>query len=285
MHALVAAARERGIDSRVLAPHEPADERAREAAVAGTPALGVAGGDGSLANVAAIAVEHDLPFVPVPYGTRNHFARDAGFDPADPLAALEAFGGEERRVDVGRVNDRLFLNNVSLGLYASLVHDPERRTKNRLVAFARMFKAAVAPTRRPLDLRFGADGRSEHHRALVCLVAANDYDVRSISGLRGRERLDDGWLHAYVIEATSTGRLVSLLARAALGRISQAEGWAEYTSDAFRIESTRRRVHAAVDGEPVVLPALLEFEIRRRALRVLVPPSSRDRDGAATTRE
>ena len=79
----------------------------------------MAGGDGSLAAVAEVAIEQDVPFVCIPFGTRNHFARDLGLDRDDPLAALAAFdGGVERRVDVGRVGDRLFLNNVSLGLYA-----------------------------------------------------------------------------------------------------------------------------------------------------------------------
>jgi len=272
---LIAAAEGSGIECHPLAPGEVAADLVREAAKRGAPGVGIAGGDGSLAGVAAVALEHDVPFVPVPYGTRNHFARDVGFDVDDPLGALTAFSGErERRVDVGAVADRIFLNNVSLGLYASFVHDPERRTKNRLVAFGRMFKAAVAPTRRPLDLRFEIDRRAERHLALVCLVAANDYDLRSISDLRTRECLDDGRLHAYVIEATTPLRLVALLARAAAGRVMEADGWAEYTSRSFSIESSRRRIHAAIDGEPVVLPPRLEFEVRLRALRVLLPPEA-----------
>ena len=81
--------------------------------------------------MAAVAVERDLPFVVVPYGTRNHFARDLGLDCDDPVAALEAFDGEERRVDVGRVGERRFLNNVSLGLYATLVHRREHHRRRR----------------------------------------------------------------------------------------------------------------------------------------------------------
>ena len=281
----MAAASELGIDTRLLGTRDDASELASDGAARGAPAIGVAGGDGSLARVAEVALEHDLPFVPVPFGTRNHFARDAGFDPADPLGALAAFGSHvERRVDVGVVAGRVFLNNVSLGLYASFVHDPDRRTKNRVVAFARMFKAAVAPTRQPLDLRFVVEGRTERHRALVCLVASNDYDVRSISDLRAREHLDDGRLHAYVIEATTPLRLVALLARAAVGRVVGADGWSEYTSPSFSIASERRRIHAAVDGEPVVLPPRLEFELRPRALRVLLPPPSRDGESGVFAR-
>src|SRR6185503_10827818 len=107
------------------------DDPAELARAADTDVLGAAGGDGSLAPVAAIAIERGLPFVCVPFGTRNHFARDLGLDRDDPLAAIAAFADDagERTVDVGRVDGRVFLNNVSFGLYADLVHDRERRRR------------------------------------------------------------------------------------------------------------------------------------------------------------
>src|SRR5690348_13950758 len=110
---LCAEAERRGIEARVLGEGDDAVALARDA---DAESLGAAGGDGSVAGVAAVAVERDLPFVCVPFGTRNHFARDLGLDPDDPIAALDGFAGEERRVDVGRVGERRFLNNVSLGL-------------------------------------------------------------------------------------------------------------------------------------------------------------------------
>jgi diacylglycerol kinase family enzyme len=108
---LLSAARALGIATARLG--EPVDPEA--------DVLGVAGGDGSLATVATVAIERDVPFVCIPFGTRNHFAHDAGL-PTDPVAALSAFDGGERRVDAARVNGRVFLNNVSLGAYAGLVH-------------------------------------------------------------------------------------------------------------------------------------------------------------------
>jgi diacylglycerol kinase family enzyme len=257
----------------MLWPGDDAGALAREAVEAGARALGVAGGDGSLAAVAAVALEHDVPFVPVPFGTRNHFARDAGFDPADPVGALVAFGGREHHVDVGVVDGRVFLNNVSLGLYASLVHDPRHRTKNRLVALVRMVPAALGRSRLPLDLSFDLDGRREHHRALLVLVGNNDYDPRTLADLGERARLDEGCLHAYVIEAAARRTLLALLGRAAVGRLGGACGWAEYAAPSFAVESRRPRIHAALDGEPVVLPSRVEFEVRPAALRLLVPPN------------
>src|SRR2546423_6796013 len=128
---LASAARGHGVPAHVLREGEDAAAVARKA---DTAVLGVAGGDGSLAPVAQVALERGLPFVCIPYGTRNHFARDLGLDRRDPVAALEAFAGEERRVDVGRAGERLFLNNVSIGAYASLVHGREahRRRKESL---------------------------------------------------------------------------------------------------------------------------------------------------------
>ena len=233
----------------------------------------MAGGDGSLAAVASVALERDLPFVCVPFGTRNHFARDLGIDRDDLIGALAAFQGRERRIDVGAVGERLFLNNVSLGLYASFVHDAERKTRNRLMAFLRMAPAALGRSRSPLDVSFEFEGRREQRAALVALVANNDYRIESMADLGERARLDEGLLHAYVIEAVSRRALLALLARAAVGNIDQAEGVKEWAAVRFSVESSHARIHAAIDGEPVVLETPLEFEVKPGALRVLVPAS------------
>jgi diacylglycerol kinase family enzyme len=272
---LAARAKELGIDVHMLRRDDDATTLARDAAERGAEALGIAGGDGSLAAVAEAALDADVPFVAVPFGTRNHFARDAGFDIEDPVGALAAFQGEERRVDVGCVCGRLFLNNVSLGVYAQLVHDPAHETKNRLVAAARMIPAAIGVSRRPLDLAFDLEGERVHHRALVLLVANGGYEL-SPGGFGRRERLDEGRLHAYVVRAGGRGTILGLLWRAMFDRIEQAPNWAEHAAPSFTVESKHGRLHAAIDGEPVVLEAPLDFEVRPRALRALVPPGSRD---------
>lgn len=218
-----------------------------------------------------MALEHGLPFVVVPFGTRNHFARDLGLDPDDPLAALEAFNGQEREVDVGAVDGRVFLNNVSLGIYASFVHDPRRKTRNRLMAFLRMLPAALGRSRRPLSLSFDVDGRHEERRALIVLVSSNDYGGDTLAELGKRDRLDEGLLHVYVLEPVGRGALMALLGKAARGRPDEAEGLVEWTCERITIASRRSRVHAAVDGEAVVLRPPVELEIRPRALRVLLP--------------
>ena len=147
-------ARRRGIQVRMLGPGEDPAELARGAEA---EALGIAGGDGSLGAIAKVALERELPFVCVPFGTRNHLARDLGLDRDDPVAALDAFsGGTERLIDVGRAGDRVFLNNVSLGIYARLVHRRERRRRRR-EALARAH-ALWLTLRSPRPQRVTVDG-------------------------------------------------------------------------------------------------------------------------------
>jgi diacylglycerol kinase family enzyme len=258
----------------VLEEREEVETLARRAADSGASALGIAGGDGSLGRVAGVALERGRPFVCVPFGTRNHFARDLGLDCDDPIGSLAAFRGEERRVDAGRVADVVFLNNVSLGLYASLVHDPEHETKNRLAAALRMVPAAFGKARRPLELTLDTPEGSRRLEALILLVANNDYSLEAISDLGGRTRLDEGRLHAYVFEAVGRFRLAILFARALAGRVGEIEGYTDAAAERLTVDAPRPRIHVAVDGEPAVLPSPLAFEVLPGALRVLVPPGS-----------
>lgn len=237
----------RGIETHLLERGEDPGEPAR---ASGAEIVGMAGGDGSLAAVAAVALETDAAFVCVPFGTRNHFARDLGLDRDDPLAALAAFdGGDERRVDVGRAGEKIFLNNVSIGVYAGLVHRREHhRRRGEALARARGL-LAVARHRH----RLKADVNGEQIVARVLLVGNNRYEL-SLFTLGERERLDEGMLHLW----------------AAAGALPTA--WEERTSASFRLELPGRTVRAAVDGEPVTLDVPLVLESLPGALRVLVPP-------------
>jgi diacylglycerol kinase family enzyme len=235
---LTAEAERLGIQVHVL---RKTDDPAELAHSAPPGALGIAGGDGSLAAVAEVALERDLPFVCIPFGTRNHFARDVGLDRNDPLAALHAFRGSERRIDVGRADDRLFLNNVSLGVYARLVHRRERHRRRRQ-AFARVRAWAVLLVHRePLGITIDAE---EVETRLV--VVANNAYALDLPSLGERERLDEGKLHLYVPGDERTG-------------------------ERFVVDAAAGRLEAAVDGEPDSLRTPIEFRIEPRALRVLIP--------------
>lgn len=117
---LVAEAQPRGVRPVVLGEGDDLVELAEQAAREGADVLGMAGGDGSQALVADVARRHDLGFVCIPAGTRNHFALDLGLDRDDVVAALDACGtATERRIDLALIGDRIFVNNASLGVYAT----------------------------------------------------------------------------------------------------------------------------------------------------------------------
>jgi diacylglycerol kinase family enzyme len=188
--------------------------------------------------------------VVVPFGTRNHFARDLGLNRDDPVGALDSFAGSERRVDVGRVGERLFLNNVSIGVYAELVHRRERHRRRRNV-FAQL-RALLLLARNPGAERLTVNG--ETVTARVAFVGNNDYKVELFS-LGERERLDEGLLHLYVASGW------------------RPSTWDESRAERLTIDARQSRLKAAIDGEPVALETPLEFSIAPRALRVLLPRS------------
>ena len=240
------AAESQGVRVHVLGEGDDPQAIAREAEA---DVLGVAGGDGSLAAVADVAIERDLPFVCIPFGTRNHFARDIGLDRGDPLGALAAFEGAERRVDVGRVGERLFLNNVSLGLYALLVHRREQHRRRREL-LARLRALLLVSREHRRKERFTVDG--ETVRSRVVLVACNAYSLDLFS-VGERERMDDGLLHLYVPHG--------------FRRVT----WEERSCARLTIDHARHSLRAAVDGEPARLPTPLEFRVEPLRLRLRVP--------------
>ena len=209
-------------------------------------ALGVAGGDGSLAVVAAAALAHDLPFVCVPAGTRNHFALDVGVDRSDLVGSLDAFtDGVERRIDVAEVNGRLFLNNVSLGIYGDAVREPTYRdAKARTLAGDG--RAGARTERAAVDLQLVDDLGHAHRDPVVVLVSNNPYALEPAACTRhAAERSTAG----------SSGSSCSTRPRA--GQTS-GRAWT-----ATRLEATAPAVvHAGVDGEAVDLTPPLRFIIR-----------------------
>jgi diacylglycerol kinase family enzyme len=252
--ALAEHAREQGIEAVVVTPEQSLAGLVREAVERGADALGMAGGDGSLAVVATAALTHGLPFVCIPAGTRNHFALDLGIDRRDVLGALGAFtDGVERRIDVGMVNGRLFLNNVSLGVYADAVQHPVYRDA-KLRTLLETAKAGLSSPGQLPSLRF-VDQRGEGHgQPAVVLVSNNPYALQPPPVAGTRPRLDGAHLGVVVVDMPSGGRNPPVTA---------------WSTPTFEVHAAAP-VHAGIDGEAVDLDPLLRFEIRPAALRVRI---------------
>ena len=247
-------ARERGIEVISLRRSDNLAALVDDAVARGADALGAAGGDGSLAVVAAAALAHDLPFVCIPAGTRNHFALDLGIDRRDLIGALDAFtDGFERRIDVAEVNGRLFLNNVSLGIYGDAVRQPTYRDAKARTLLETAAQV-LGPSAAAVDLKLVDNQGRPHLNPAVVLVSNNPYAFDPPRQPGTRPALDSGQLGVLVLDPPRRG---------------QSPG---HTWTATQLELTAPApVHAGIDGEAVDLTPPLRFAIRPRALRVRLP--------------
>jgi diacylglycerol kinase family enzyme len=275
---LAAEARRRGVETVVLGPDDDLTALAEQAVVDGVEVLGMAGGDGSQADVAAVAVAHDLPFVCIPAGTRNHFALDLNLDREDPRLSLDAFvEGVERRVDYGLAGDRFFVNNVSMGLYPHVVTDASYRD-GRLKAATSLIPALMRDDTPSIDVRFTSPDGVAYETAQVLLVSNNPYQgLGSLDGAGRRVSLTGGVLGVLVVAATDTDQLARATQQAALGRsVEKIDGFDQWTAPELRIESSSSQVLAGVDGEAIELPSPLVISIVPAGLRVIVPVGTAD---------
>jgi diacylglycerol kinase family enzyme len=249
-------ARELGIEPVVLTPGADLRGLAERAAADGAGALGMAGGDGSLGVVASVARDHALPFVCVPAGTRNHFARDLGVAPDDLVAALDAFGEAlEGWIDLGEVNGRLFLNNVSLGIYGTAVQRETYRDAKARTLF-QTAAAVLGPSAELPGVGLVDDRGTAHTDPAVVLVSNNPYAMDRPATPGGRPALDSGRLGVLV------------LYRPGDPRHGPGRGW---TARSLSV-TANQDVAAGVDGEAVRLTPPLDFTIVPRALRVRRSP-------------
>jgi len=271
---LTTAARERGIRVHVLEPGEDARHAALAAADDGAEPLAAAGGDGTVAAVVGVAVERDLPLVVVPTGTLNHFARDLGLDLAHPLHALDAlYAANERRVDVGLLNGRLFINNVSLGIYAEMIADPAYRQDKLRVAQTKLQALFSEPgSRRALRITPPEEAPLENVVAVV--VSNNPYEFARWDRLGQRHRLDTGALQISVLDVSTLDELERVLAGTLRGAIEFHPALHHWTSERLETGVLGEVVRAGVDGEPTTLEAPQRFSVDPGALRVIVPEGS-----------
>ena len=241
---------------------------ARQAVAEGCDLLGVAGGDGTQALVAGIAAEHDLPFLVISAGTRNHFALDLGLNRDDPSTCLDALrDGEELRIDLGIIGDRTFVNNASFGAYAEVVRSPAYRDDKRGTTLEMMPDLLKGHQGARLAARAGGTS-VEGPQAL--LVSNNPYERGDVAGLGRRARLDTGTLGFIAVEVGSAGQAIGLMRR------GSGRGLTFGVATEIVVDADTPEVPVGIDGETIMMPAPVRCTIRPGVLRVLVP---KDRPG------
>ena len=278
---LVAEARRRGIEPVVLAPGDDLLALAEQAVADGADVIGMAGGDGSQALVATVASRNDVGFVCVPAGTRNHLAMDLGLDRDDVVGALDAFGkAVERRIDLGLVGDRVFVNNATAGLYAKIVQSPAYRA-HKVGTALELLPAMLGPDATPFDLRFTGPDGTPHASAHLIMVSNDRYQLGSGEGFGSRRTIDGGNLGIVAATFRSSAELARLLESGATGRNWRPPGWVEWAAASFQLESGQP-VEIGIDGEAVVLDPPIRFRTLPGALRVRIPPHAPGYSPAAT---
>lgn len=272
MDALQAAAVEKNVEVIELGDAVDVAREVRERLARGAKTFIAAGGDGTVHHVLQAVVHSEASLAVVPIGTYNHFARDLGI-PLDWRAALEvALTGGTRQIDTGRVNDRFFVNNLSIGLYPVLVRHREERGRNyprwkaRLIAFYRTLRKYPHVT-----LAVETEHRREWIRTHVFMVSNNPYELEGVGIEAPRSTLTEGRLSVYWLPHTSRWRLARYVARYLAGRVRTIPGFRSFRTLRMRVQSARAQLEVGVDGEVFTMPTPLVVTAAPQSLVVRVP--------------
>ena len=247
-------------------------ELAGDAARGPFKAIVAGGGDGTVSTIAAAVINTDKALGVLPLGTLNHFAKDLKI-PIDLASATRTLvAGHTTEVDVAEVNDRIFLNNSSLGLYPIIVREREKRERLGFKKWPAFVWAIIQAFRRYpfLDVQLHLNGKFIDRRTPFVFVGNNQYAM-DLLNIGMRDRLDRGELSIYITHRTSRAKLISLGLRAVIGRLREDKDFLAFNSSEVKIESRHKRLRVAFDGEIDVLRPPLHYRIRTRALRVVVP--------------
>ena len=263
-----------GIEAEIRMVRGPDLEAAAQAAARSqVDVVIVGGGDGTLSTVAGVLAGTSMPLGVLPLGTLNHFAKDLGI----PLDLAEAIGviaaANIGSVDVGQVNDRVFINNSSLGLYPLMVLDRDaQQTRHGSSKWTAMLFAMLKVFRLfPLvTVRLTTDTQSVIRKTPLVFVGNNCYQL-DLFNIGTRASLNKGELSLYVAHAQTRWGLLKLTVRALLGWLEQSRDFETFCLSSCRIETRRRRMHVAVDGEVIQLQPPLEYKVRAATLRVCLP--------------
>ncbi len=265
-----------GIDAQIVnVPKGQDPAEAARAARARTTVVIAAGGDGTVSGVAAGLAGTSTILGVLPIGTLNHFAKDLHIPLDLEKAVATIAGGRVASIDVGRVNDRVFVNNSSIGIYPSVLEVREDLRRAGHGKWPAMALAIVRVLRhyRGVLVRITADGRQAVWRTPFVFVGNNEYTLEGLQ-FGGRTALDAARLVAYLAPRVRARELPMLLVRSLLGRTSASEAFEIVSAPELWVDAPRaRRIHVALDGEIVTMTAPLHYRIWPGVLRVLLPSS------------
>jgi YegS/Rv2252/BmrU family lipid kinase len=231
-----------------------------------------AGGDGTVNHVLQAVVQSDATLAVLPLGTYNHFARDLGI-PLDWREALDvALNGVSRQVDTARINERFFVNNVSIGLYPELVLKREEHGRDYPRWKARLLALYTTLRKYPhVTLHVETAHHNEVLRTHVFMISNNRYDLERVGIEAPRETLTEGKLSVYWLQHTSRLRMTRFLMRYATGRVRTIPGFTSFKTLQMRVQTPRAHLKVGIDGEVFTMSTPLVVTAVPQSLMVKVP--------------
>jgi diacylglycerol kinase family enzyme len=268
------AVRAAGIDAEIeMISGGDCEVRARAIAERGDPLLVVGGGDGTISAAAAALVGTETLLGILPLGTLNHFARDLGI-PTDLVEAAKLIAARpERHIDVGEMNEHIFINNSAIGLYPRMVVDrdaqQERLGRSKRVA---MVIASLRTLARFNHQRLTLTVNDAKQRVDTPLLFVGNNEYRTDLGAAGRRQsIEDGELSVYVMRKKTRRGFVAATVRALFDRTRPDDMEKIDGVERLRVGSHRGSLVVSLDGEVVRAIPPLDYRIRKRALRVIAP--------------
>ena len=234
-----------------------------------------AGGDGTVNGVASGLFGTPAMLGVLPLGTLNHFAKDLHIPLDLEMAVATIAAPRVVSIDVGQVNDRVFLNNSSIGIYPSIIEarDALRRLGHRKWPAFALATFRVLRRYRGVNVRIGTGDRQSVWRTPFVLVGNNEYELDGIR-LGSRARLDGGRLFTYLAPRVRTRELPMLVARALLGYGKESGAFEIVSAPELWIHTPNARlIHVALDGEITMMTTPLHYRTCPGALKVLLPPA------------
>ncbi|HEY8433001.1 MAG TPA: diacylglycerol kinase family protein [Sphingomicrobium sp.] len=248
--------------------------RCRAIAERKDPLLIVGGGDGTISAAASALAGTDTMLGILPFGTLNHFARDLKIPTDLDEAARLIASRKDRRVDIGEMNDRVFINNSAIGLYPLMVVDRDLQRRKlgrskRVAMIVASLRTLARFNRHRLTLTVNEEETGRVDTPLL-FVGNNDYRL-DIAAAGQRETLDAGELCVLVMRKKTRRGLVAASIRAFFGR-SRADDMVRLDGvERLRVSAPRSRLVVSLDGEVVSAESPLDYKMRKQALRVIAP--------------
>lgn len=230
------------------------------------------GGDGTISTVAGAAAKERKTLGVLPLGTLNNFSKDLGI-PQDLAEAVKAIvEGDVKLIDLAEVNGRTFINNSSIGLYPRIVMRREEQQRLGRGKWSAAFWAALQMFRLSpfLKVRIEIDGTSYLRKTPFVFVGNNEYEME-LYNIGRRAALDDGELSVYFLHRGGRWGVLLLLFHTLFGGLRQWKDFEEVSTTAVTIQTRRKKLYVALDGEVRQMKTPLEYRINPKALKVIVP--------------